>query len=87
MSKSVHFRGSVVQVNDADYAALATVGAEAAARFFSMLDHEAKTGVQELRGASRREAKPASVEAAKMDKAAQLHDVVALMRRSRGQPV
>jgi len=53
MSKSVHFRGSAVQVSDADYAALATIGAEAAARFFSHLDHEGAKGAAELKGVAR----------------------------------
>lgn len=81
MSHTVRFRGSDVPVNDADFQALATIGAEATHRFFSYLDNEAKAGAAQLRGSIRGKPEAERVQ----DKAKQLHDIVGAMRKSRGQ--
>jgi len=84
ITRTVHFRGTEIPVSEQDYRSLAIIGAETAHRFFTHLDAEAHAGANHLRGAVRGKAKP-DAEGAKAEKAKQLHDVVALMRRSRGQ--
>ena len=80
MTKTVRFRNTDVPVSDSDYQALATIGAEATARFFAHLDSEAKAGVEHLRSGAR---KPEAEHV--QEKAKQLHDIVGAMRKARGQ--
>ena len=81
MTKTVRFRNTGVPVSDADYQSLATIGAEATARFFSYLDSEARAGVDHLRGSTRGKSESEHAEC----KAKMLHGIIGAMRKSRGQ--